>query len=97
MFGFVKLLGVDDWIGLFEVGKYVDFVVVDLSFFDFGLFWYFVCSYVFVCLLCNFKCVYVGGEFVSENGVLINLFVGEVLVKVCEVFELLVVQYGYLC
>jgi cytosine/adenosine deaminase-related metal-dependent hydrolase len=66
------VLGVDGDVGSLEVGKYADFLVVDPRRPDTGPVWDAWGTYVLACSLRNLKQVWVGGELVSDEGIIVH-------------------------
>ncbi|MES2693781.1 MAG: amidohydrolase family protein [Verrucomicrobiota bacterium] len=66
--GTAKALGVADKVGSLEVGKYADFLLVDLSEPDTGPVYDVYGSLVFASSFPNIARIYVGGELVAEKG-----------------------------
>ena len=65
--GSAEVLGIDEQVGSLEVGKYADFVVVDLRQPDTGPVYDVLASYVLASSLRNLKAVYVGGRKVVHS------------------------------
>ena len=65
--GSAEVLGIDEQVGSLEVGKYADFVVVDLRQPDTGPVYDVLASYVLASSLRNLKAVYVGGSKVVQS------------------------------
>lgn len=66
------VLGVDADVGSLEVGKFADFLVVDPTAPDTGPIWDPYGTYVLACSLRNLKQVWVGGQLISDNGVIVS-------------------------
>lgn len=64
-----RVLGVDDRVGSFEVGKEADLVIVDPRSPDVGPVWDVYATYVMACGLRNLREVWVGGRLASRDGV----------------------------
>lgn len=67
-----RVLGVDAHVGSLEVGKFADFLVVDPTRPDTGPMWDPYGTYVLACSLRNLKQVWVGGQLVSDDGVIVS-------------------------
>ena len=65
--GSAEVLGIDEQVGSLEVGKYADFVIVDLRQPDTGPVYDVLASYVLASSLRNLKAVYVGGSKVVQS------------------------------
>jgi len=65
--GSAEVLGIDDKVGSLEVGKFADFLVVDLRSPDTGPIYEALASYVLASSLRNLKQVYVGGKLVADG------------------------------
>jgi len=70
--GTAQALGVADRVGSLKVGKYADFLIVDLTEPDVGPVYDLHGSLVFACSFSNIAQVYVGGETVVERGRLLK-------------------------
>lgn len=64
-----KTLGVDEYVGSLEKGKFADFIVVDPQLPTTGPVWDIAAHLVFACGSENIESVYVGGEEVVSRGV----------------------------
>jgi 5-methylthioadenosine/S-adenosylhomocysteine deaminase len=73
-----RVLGVEADVGSLEVGKYADFLVVDPRSPDTGPVWDDFGTYVLASSLRNLKQVWVGGELVSQDGVIVHVDAEEV-------------------
>jgi len=65
--GSAQVLQIDDEVGSLEVGKYADFLVVDLRNPDTGPIYDVMASYVLAGSLRNLEAVYVGGRMVADD------------------------------
>ena len=65
--GSAEVLGIDEHVGSLVIGKYADFVVVDLRQPDTGPVYDVLASYVLASSLRNLKAVYVGGSKVVQS------------------------------
>jgi len=65
--GSAEVLGIDEDVGSLEVGKYADFLLVDLRDPDTGPIYDALASYVLAASLRNLKAVYVGGRLVAQG------------------------------
>jgi 5-methylthioadenosine/S-adenosylhomocysteine deaminase len=67
-----RVLGVEADVGSLEVGKYADFLIVDPTRPDTGPMWDPYGTYVLACSLRNLKQVWVGGELISDEGIIVS-------------------------
>jgi 5-methylthioadenosine/S-adenosylhomocysteine deaminase len=70
--GTARALGVEDKVGSLAVGKYADFLLVDLTAPDVGPIYDLYGSLVFAASFPNIARIYVGGEQVAQNGKLLK-------------------------
>ena len=70
--GTARAMGVEDKVGSLAVGKYADFLLVDLTAPDIGPVYDLYGSLVFAASFPNIARIYVGGEKVAENGKLLK-------------------------
>ncbi|HEX2853515.1 MAG TPA: amidohydrolase family protein [Opitutaceae bacterium] len=70
--GTAKALGVADKVGSLKVGKFADFLLIDLTEPDTGPVYDFYGSLVFSCSFPNIARIYVGGDLVAEKGRLVK-------------------------
>ncbi len=70
--GTAKILGVADQVGSLAVGKYADFLVLDLGLMDPGPVFDLYATLVFACDIANIDSIYVGGGLVVDHGRAVN-------------------------
>lgn len=71
--GSAEVLEIDEHVGSLEVGKFADFVVVDLREPDTGPVYEVLASYVLASSLRNLKAVYVGGQKVVQSTAVLSV------------------------